>query len=111
MQRRTVISIGIVTGVSVLAVFLYFALRQPPQMGADPAVFREVDALYTAVTAHNEKLLDQSDKRLQELKSAGKLPADASSYLDGVIATARQGRWQPAAERLHAFMKAQRREK
>ncbi|MBI3822183.1 MAG: hypothetical protein HY289_05830 [Planctomycetes bacterium] len=82
----------------------------PPQMGSDEEVFRTVDALYTAVTARNEKLVDQCDQRLSKLKQAGKLPESAANYLDDVIATARAGQWRPAAERLHAFMKSQRRD-
>ena len=57
-------------------------------MGADAEVFRTVDALYTAVTARDEKLLAQCEARLSSLKQASKLPESASSYLDGVIATA-----------------------
>ncbi len=111
MQRRTMIVIGTLASVIVLAGILYFALGRPPQMGADAEVFRTVDALYTAVNARDEKLLTQCEKRLNALKDAGKLPDDASAYLDGVISTARSGGWRSAAERLHAFMQAQRREK
>ena len=79
------------------------------EMGADVEVFRSVDALYTAITARNEKLLSDCEKRLNEHKNAGRLPSSAASHLDGIVATARAGRWQPAAERLHAFMSVQRR--
>jgi hypothetical protein len=86
-----------------------FWWTRPPQMGADAEVFRTVDALYTAVTARDEKLLQQCERRLGRLREAGKLPREAADYLDAIIATARQGRWQPAAERLYDFMIAQRR--
>jgi len=82
---------------------------RPPQMGADEEVFRAVDALYTAVTARDGKLLDDCESRLNKLRDAGKLPPGAAGHLDKIIATARAGRWRPAAERLHAFMSAQRR--
>ena len=97
-------------GLMLLLWFAYFVWTKPPQMGADEEVFRTVDALYTAVTARNEKLLAQCEKKLQAHKDAGKLPGSASDYLDSVTATARAGRWQPAAERLYDFMKSQRRE-
>jgi hypothetical protein len=79
-------------------------------MGADADVFATVDALFTALTAQDEKLLSQSEQRLRILSEAGKLPPQAASYLDGVIEKARGGSWQSAAETLYAFMKAQRRE-
>jgi hypothetical protein len=79
-------------------------------MGADEEVVKTVDALFTAVTARDEQLLGQCEQRLHAHKETGKLPADASAYLAGVIQRARAGRWEPAAERLYRFMKAQRRE-
>jgi hypothetical protein len=82
----------------------------PPQLGADEQAFAAVDALFTAVTARDEKLLGQCEQRLRGLRAAGKLPDDAADFLDGVIGKARGGRWETAAERLYGFMKGQRRE-
>ena len=109
MERRTWLSVSAITVAGILATVAFFGCGRPPQMGTDENVFRSVDALYTAVTARNEKLLSDCEKRLHELKESGKLRPQAASQLDGIIATARAGRWQPAAERLHAFMSAQRR--
>jgi hypothetical protein len=81
----------------------------PPQMGDDEEVSKAVDALFTAVSARNEQLLDDCEGRLGTLKEGGKLPAPAAEFLDGVIDQARDGLWRPAAERLYSFMKAQRR--
>lgn len=108
--RQTVAAI--VLGVLFLggAVWAFFYFRAPPQMGPDDDVFHAVDALYTAVTARNDRLLTQCEGKLTALKNEGKIPASAASYLDDVIATARAGNWRPAAERLNSFMKAQRRE-
>src|SRR5258708_4692667 len=36
---------------------------RPPQMGADKDVFATVDALFTAITAHDEKQLSQCEQR------------------------------------------------
>lgn len=86
------------------------SLRRPPQMGANEEVFHTVDALFTAVTAHDEKLLAQCETRLHAQRDAGKMPAESAAYLDTVVQKARSGSWQSAAERLYDFMRAQRRE-
>ncbi len=78
--------------------------------GADEEVFQAVDALFTAVTARDVRLLGECEQRLHALKEAGKLPGEASDYLDGIMNKARDGRWESAAETLYDFMKAQRRE-
>ena len=97
-------------GFAVLLVCWLVWWTRPPQMGADEEVFATVDALFTAVTAKDERLLGQCERRLHVLKDAGKLAGDASDYLDGIMQTARAGRWESTAERLYEFMKAQRRE-
>jgi hypothetical protein len=79
-------------------------------MGADEEVARTVDALFTAVTARDEKLLAAGEGRLLTLKDSGKLPLAAFAYLDPIIRKARAGRWESAAHALYDFMRAQRRE-
>ncbi len=91
-------------------VVLVLSLRTPPQMGPDEAVFKTVDALYTAVRNQDEKQLAACEGRLNAYKEAGKLPKESAEYLDGVIAKARGGGWETAAKRLYEFMLAQRRE-
>ena len=85
-----------------------FAFWPTPQIGADEDVMSAVDALFTAVTARDEKLLSQCEKRLDELKSQEKLPASAAGRLDGIIDEARGGGWDSAARRLYSFIEAQR---
>jgi hypothetical protein len=92
------------------AVWWLLSLRKPPQMGANAEVFKTVDALFTAVTAHDEKLLEQCETRLREQRDAGKISAEPAEYLDNVINKARAGNWQSAGERLYDFMRAQKRE-
>ena len=94
----------------LLAVGVVLSLRSPPQMGPDAEVFETVDALYTAVRNRDDARLTQCEARLAAYKAAGKLPPAAAASLDGVIAKARRGDWQPAAERLYDFMLAQRRD-
>ena len=107
--RRATIA-AILIGFVVLVVCWLVWRSRPPQMGADEEVFATVDALFTAVTARDEKLLGDCEQRLHVLKDAGKLIGDAADYLDDVIRKARDGRWEAAAETLYDFMKAQRRE-
>ncbi|MFO0842934.1 MAG: hypothetical protein U0797_11140 [Gemmataceae bacterium] len=100
--------LGLATAAVVGVVIAY--LSRPPQMGPDEEVFHTVDALFTAVTARNEKQLGQCEQRLRGYRDAGKLPAAAADSLDGFIRQARSGGWQSAAERLYRFMLAQRRD-
>ena len=108
--RRRAVLAAVVVGFAVVLGAGLIGCGRPPQMGADEAVFDTVDALFTAVTARDEKLLGPCVQRLQAYKDAGKLPAAAADYLDGIVAKARGGRWESAAERLYDFMTAQRRE-
>ena len=108
-ERVAVYLLAGLLGAGVIAALIAF-LSGPPQMGADEEVFRTVDALFTAVTARDEKRLGECERRLRVCRDAGKLPPDPADYLDGVIARARGGRWESAAERLYDFMLAQRRE-
>jgi hypothetical protein len=107
-RQGTVAAAGF--GLVVLLVVGVVWWSRPPQMGADPEVARVVDALFTAVTARDEKLLGDCEQRLRALKDSGRLPGGAWDYLDGVIEKARAGRWESAAEGLYGFMRAQRRE-
>jgi hypothetical protein len=110
-RAKTRVTLGVLGAVAAVAVVaLVLAFRSPPQMGADREVFDTVDALFTAVTARDEKRLGECEARLRGYREAGKLPADAADELDGVIRKARSGSWQTAAERLYDFMRGQRRE-
>jgi hypothetical protein len=107
-RRAAVAAAGF--GVVVLLMVALVWWSRPPQMGADEEVARAVDALFTAVTARDTKLLGHCEQRLRALKDTGRLPGSAWDYLDGVIEKARAGRWESAAEGLYGFMRAQRRE-
>jgi hypothetical protein len=107
-KRRAALAAA--AGLAVVLGVGFVGCGRPPQMGADEAVFRTVDALFTAVTARDAKLLGQCEQRLRAQREVGKLPPAASDYLDGVIAKARAGRWESSAERLYDFMTVQRRE-
>jgi hypothetical protein len=110
--RKRRVAWAVVGGVVALGAVACLAafLGRPPQMGADEEVFTTVDALYTAVTARDERLVAQCEARLRDARAEGKLPPDAAAYLNDVIARARGGRWESAAQRLYDFMKVQKRE-
>ena len=93
-----------------MLILVILALRSHAQLGADRDVFDTVDALFTAVTARDEKRLGECEQRLRRYREAGRLPSDAADELDAIIRKAKSGSWQTAAERLYAFMRAQRRE-
>lgn len=108
--RRRAAGIALAFLVVVGLILLALQLRSAPQIGADPEVFKTVDALFTAVTSKNTKQLSECEQRLHALKDSGKLPRSASDYLDALIAKARAGSWRGAAEELYGFMQAQRRQ-
>ena len=102
-----IVGLGIV-GLAV--VFGFVGCYRPAQMGADPAVFRTVDALYTAVTMRDANLVSRCQQELEGLRREGRLPASAAEDLESVVAMTRRDQWERAAGRLHDFMLAQRRE-
>jgi hypothetical protein len=104
----TFVLLGLLATAAVAVAAVYF--NRPPQMGTDEDVFLTVDALYTAVRVKDDVRVAQCEKRLHSYREAGKLPKESADYLDRVIAKAREGRWESAAERLYEFMLAQRRE-
>ena len=101
--RREVLAIG----ASLLA--SAFAGCGPEQIGIDKDAFRAVDALYTAVSLRDPKLLAQCEGKLTGLRDDGKLPSAAFDDLEAIILEARGGDWVPAQDRLADFMKGQRR--
>jgi hypothetical protein len=79
-----------------------------PQFTADDECLTAVDALWTAVTAQQTPWLEQSARELERLHDDGKLSSDAWEVLEALIAQARSGQWQPAAEGLYDLIKGQR---
>lgn len=81
----------------------------PPQIGADDRSFKAVDALYTAVSLREVKLVDQCQAELKSLREGGALGEDASGALESIIDEAKGGAWEDAQTRLARFMEGQRR--
>ena len=93
----------------VVVLGFWWNLQSPPQLTADDEVFSTVDALFTALTSRDPQRLEDCAQRLQFQRDTGRLSVRAARSLDRVIAQARRGEWQPAAERLYQFMHGQRR--
>ena len=81
----------------------------PPQIGEDRDTFKAVDALYTAVSLRDLKLVGQCEAKLKGLHDASKIPEAVFSSLESIIAEAKDGKWEPTQERLSNFMEGQRR--
>ena len=93
-----------------LAMLLAAGCGGSPQLGTSNESYGAVDALFTAVTARRPALLDRCEDRLRQLREDGKLPAPAAARLEGIVAEARSGEWEPAARKLAEFIRGQRRE-
>lgn len=94
----------------VLLAIALVGCGQPAQIGPDRDTFKAVDALYTAVSMRDPKLVDQCETQLIALKTEGKLPTLAYDSLTAIIGETRSGQWEPAYDHLHAFMSGQRKE-
>ena len=57
----------------------------PPQMGYDKEAFAAVDALFTAVNAHDSKMLSQCEQRLASLAQRGRISKAAASRLSEIV--------------------------
>jgi hypothetical protein len=94
----------------LLAVMVSLAGCRPvPQVVDDPAVYRELDALYTAVTSHRQDLLLACRERLTKLHVEKHLSDAGFTEIADIMSQAEKGEWSPAATRLYDFMRAQRR--
>jgi len=87
---------------------LLFGCFRAEQVAADPDVFNELDALYTAVTSQRTELLQASTARLKSLHESGKLTDTGFEEISALIRPAEQGRWKESTENLYRFMRAQR---
>ena len=104
-RARIQLSAAVVLGGVILAFVV--GCGKPPQIGADAEVHKVVDALFTAITAHDAAKLQQCEKSLSELKDGGKLPNSAHAALSPIISEAHAGQWDSAAKRLYDFIDGQ----
>ena len=107
-RRNALMLILGVLGLGLIAVFIV-RRGSPPQIGNDEKVFTAVEALFTAVGAHDQHLLDNCATNIDGLTKAEELPGDVSGTLTNIVVKARGGNWQDADLDLRWFMKGQRR--
>jgi len=81
----------------------------PAQIGGDETSFKAVDALYTAVSLREVKLVDQCQATLKKLREAGSLAEAPFQALEAIIVEAKGGAWEDAQTRLARFMEGQHR--
>lgn len=81
--------------------------QKTPQL-ANEECLGAADALWTAITAKDIKLVDNSEQALKQLYDESKLTNDAFEALESIIAAARGGDWDGARGDLKAFVKGQR---
>lgn len=98
----------VLTLVSCLGITALSGCGSPPQVLTDEAVFGELDALYTAVTTKRRNLLEDCQKRITRLHDEQRMSDEGFNEVEAIIALAEQDKWTPAAERLYAFMRGQR---
>jgi hypothetical protein len=89
-----------------LVLLTLLGCARPPELGSEEAS-RAAESLYTAVTSRRDDLLQQTESQISQLRSEQKLSEQAHTELTDIIRVARDGNWQPAAERLDALIRAQ----
>ena len=101
-----------VAAVILLLVTGYFVtvwISTPPQLPVqNEAVMNTVDALFTAVSTRDFKLLADCRERLSKFAQSGELPAQSAQRLTQLMDQAEQGDWEPAGRQLYDFMLGQK---
>ena len=110
MPSRNKLAITIL-GLAIIAIAAraYFVFHSAPQLPASDEVYSTVDALFTAVTAHDSQRLATCQQRLESFKHRGSMPSAAAKRLDRIIAIANSGDWTAAAHQLYDLIQAQQR--
>ena len=93
------------------AVLFLGGCRPVPQVLDDEDVFKELDALYTAVTSQRRNLVDDCRERLTKLHKEKKLSDAGFAAMTKIIKETEENQWSDAAQHLYDFMRAQRKTK
>ena len=98
--------VGLVA-VALLSV-LYWTWSDVPQLNADDDVLRNIDGLFTAVTARSKPLLAECERKLNTLHQEGRIPEPAWKKLSQFIESAKKDQWETASQRLYGFIEMQK---
>ena len=109
IEKPMQIGLGLL-GFGVALFAIWWWMGRPPQMSASKESFAAVDALFTAVSAKDQRLLGQCEHRLETLATRGEVDDDVLAYLGGIITEAKAGNWEKTTRKLYTFMRAQRRD-
>lgn len=107
LARRSVI-VSLLCAVCLLP---FGGCHSVPQVLTDEAVFKELDALYTAVTSRRRKLLDDCRDRLTTLHKEKRLSDAGFTSVTAIISEAEKDHWSDAAQHLYDFMRSQQKTK
>jgi hypothetical protein len=111
MNDRAKIAVALLAVLmAATALWVWTSRRAPPQLPPHEEIFKTVDALFTAVTAHDRERLQACEQRLKVFNQLGDLPAPVWQRLQTIIASSHAGQWDSAAHALYSFMQGQRRE-
>ncbi|MBM4074603.1 MAG: hypothetical protein FJ267_03045 [Planctomycetes bacterium] len=80
--------------------------RRPAAVDSEDAMLA-IDALYTAITSRQSKLVEDVHDRLKSLASAQKLSSEALRQLESIIESANSGKWESAAKQVDHFIRRQ----
>lgn len=109
MQHRMPLVRCLALALALTLALAFLGCGRPPQIGEDRDTFKAVDALYTAVSLRDLKLVDLCDGKLRTLQSKGEGSEAVRGELGAIIAKAKEGKWEVAQTRLGDFMRGQRR--
>lgn len=95
----------------LVLVGLFAGCSGTPQVLEDEAVFKELDAMFTALNSRKIELVEDCRKRFSALNQERRLSDAGYQAIDRIAARGVAGEWQPAAEELYRFIRAQRKPK
>ena len=91
---------------ALLILFVAVGCGSAPPLGSEE-VSSTADALYTAVTSRRLELVDAVEESLERLQAEQQVSPAAMTALQAIIAQARAGEWQAAAEELDQLIRNQ----
>lgn len=97
----------LVRGIGLLLLAIAVAgCGRTPQVLEDEAVFKELDAMFTALNSRKVELVEDCRKRFSVLNQEQRLSDAGYQAIDRIAARGVAGEWQPAAEELYRFIRA-----